>query len=64
MNIYKIIRYENMLMKNELSGVSVLASETGLFDRNFAEQVLMSDCGAMLNQQVHRTLRFVTVLEK
>jgi len=39
-----------MFMKDELSGVSVLTSETGLFFRNFAEQVLMSDCGAMLKQ--------------
>jgi hypothetical protein len=50
MIIYKIFSYENMLMKGELCGVSVLASETGLFYRNFAEQVLVSDCGAMLKQ--------------
>jgi hypothetical protein len=48
--IYKIFRFENVFMKDELSGVSMLASETGLFFRTFAEQVLVSDCGAMLQQ--------------
>jgi hypothetical protein len=51
--VYKIFRYENMFMRDELtlSGVSMLASETGVFFRSFAEQVLMSDCGgAMLKK--------------
>jgi len=64
--IYNIFRYENIFMKDELtlSEISMFASETGLFFCNFAEQVLISDCGAMLKQLVHRALRFVTVLEK
>jgi len=39
-------------MKDEitLSGVSMLASETGLFFNNFAAQMLMSDCGVMIKQ--------------